>query len=72
MLRISKRAESFFLRSWCQFKPKSTRKPPQPALLNQLCHIHKIHCVPGWYEIISLWVIYGSPETNSQRKHEKH
>lgn len=34
MLRISKRAESFFLRSWCQFKPKSTKNHP-----NLLCLI---------------------------------
>lgn len=51
---------------------QTNQKPSPPTLLNQVSRIGKIHCVPGWYQILSLWFIYGAPETYSQRKHEKH
>lgn len=36
---------------------KTQQKPPSPSLLSQLCHVGKIHCVPGWSQILSLQVI---------------
>lgn len=73
MLRKFKCAESIFFKQLVSdLQTQTKQKSPPLTMLNQLCHIGKIHCVPGWYQILSLRVIYESPETNSQRKHENH